>query len=105
MGQRGQILMSVALLGAGFVLGTAWSRQSDRVLESREVPAAESVPDRTSAQPVALRSGPTQELAADLRSEERANSGFDTTALGETRREWERVRSKVFDPEPWFADW
>ena len=80
MGQRGQILMSVALLGAGFVLGAAWSRQGDRVLESGAAPSAEAVPSAGAAsdrgiavQPVALQTEEPQALPADLRSEERAN--------------------------------
>jgi hypothetical protein len=37
--------------------------------------------------------------------EQRAQSGFDDRALAEARQEWERVRAKVFEPEPWFARW
>ncbi len=37
--------------------------------------------------------------------EQRAQNGFDDRALAEAREEWERVRAKVFDPEPWFASW
>ena len=37
--------------------------------------------------------------------DERSSGGFDDAALADARREWERVRSKVFEPADWFASW
>lgn len=36
--------------------------------------------------------------------ERRAERGFDDASLAEARREWERVRALVFEPQPWFAE-
>ncbi len=34
--------------------------------------------------------------------ERRSRSGFDDAALRDSRLEWECLRARVFNPEPWF---